>query len=925
MKHLSLYIFFIFTLFIRYSDAQTLPSDSNFHIGHLPNGLTFYLRNNEASKGYASFYFIQRTGSMQEEDSQNGLAHFLEHMAFNGSENFLGNHMMDYLSYYHTKYNAYTGREETIYCIDNAPMPDPKRVDSCLLMLYDFSNALSLADSSIEKERGVIIEEWRYGFNSKARLKEQTDSIEFAGTKFFKHDILGDTATIQHFSHDELRQFYKNWYRPDLQAIAIVGDFDINSMEKKIRTLFNRISTPTKEMSFQNYEIPFHKENRYVLATDPEAPFTTYTIKKYIPSFTPYISEKEKKISYMIALYADMINYRLEELCHSMTPPFTDANSGYYGQFVKNDLYESSFNVLSGREKEGLIALVKTLEQIRRFGFTKEELELSKLRCLSAFDETYNEKIKTNKYFIKQAINNFLNGNTILSSEDENKIIRRLLDSISIEDMHNWISPFLFPDNTTIEVCSPTGVSHLSKDEVLSIYENRDTLNISPYVYHSVDSAFFNYKITPGKIIKEKQLRKLNAKLWTLSNGAKVYYRHTSCDKNNITISAFSPGGKNQLPDSLLSTANFFNIYYDIGGLGHSTNLDLWRRNTGITAKASLSLLENFERASAECTRPDEETMFQLLWMRFCKPRFDTTEFKTYHERFLSNLERTDISPDQMENDTIRKHIYNNNPRLRFWNRATLQQLSYKQLTQIYTSRFSNAADFNFIIVGDIKEEELRPLIEKYIASLPSNDTKSEVFIDNNGHYPTGENLYHVTIPRKNEKANIYCIYANEKMPQSPRNELMLNTLMGIVRNRCMKTIRNKKSATYNILFQCTYSIEPYKEYSLLANFECEKDRAETLYPIINNTLRDIAANGVTQTEVYEVTPDLWINYISKKQHNDYWDNVLYRYALEGINMDASKNYEQIVKSISSKDIKKFCKKFLADSSRNDFIFSTSK
>ncbi|HAQ19427.1 MAG TPA: insulinase family protein, partial [Prolixibacteraceae bacterium] len=568
---------------------QPAPTDPAVRIGKLSNGLTYYIRHNEEPKERASFYIIQNVGALLENDDQNGLAHFLEHMAFNGTKHFPGKGIINTLEKHGVQFgrniNAGTGHTETVYNLSDIPIKHEGLIDTCLLVLHDWSHFLLLTDGEINAERGVITEEWRTGMNASRRMFNKYLKVLLEGSKYTKRDVIGDTSIIKNFKSETLRNFYHDWYRTDLQALAIVGDIDIDAVEQKVKTLFSNIPAVENAPKREFYEVPAHKEPLYVLATDKEA--SSNSVSLYIKHRAPEASEKT--LGYLRnqtiqTLFGMMARDRITELLQKGVPPFVSGNIGY-SEFVRGyDVFLVSTSSKPDQDDLAFKSIYTEAQRIYKHGFTPGELERAKTNLLTSYESRYKQRDKINNdQFADDIQNHYLTGEPLTSIDFDWEFIQKILPTISVEDVSTQAKNWMTPENRVIVVIGPDKpeAKHLSKEQALTIMADVENSPIEPYADKAVSTNLISKELKGSKVKSEKKLPEFNAVEWTLGNETKVVFRNADYEKDQVSLVAMSNGGSSKVNDDKAASAMMLNAFIGSFGVGDYDATALKKALTG--------------------------------------------------------------------------------------------------------------------------------------------------------------------------------------------------------------------------------------------------------------------------------------------------------------------------------------------------------
>ena len=907
-------------LFIQGNFAQMnlqdpLPQDPNVVIGKLPNGITYYLRHNAEPKERASFYIIRDAGAVLETDEQDGLAHFLEHMAFNGTKNFPDKGIITTLERYGVSFgrniNAYTAHNETVYNISAVPTTNEKLLDTCLLVLHDWSHYLTLDEKEIDNERGVISEEWRTRRNSRFRIQNQTFPILFQGSRYADRDVIGELDVIKNFKYQEIRDFYHKWYRTDLEAIAIVGDFDVKVMEEKVKKVFSSLPAVENPAPRPFIEIPANDEIRYVLATDKEAQQSSISIITRLNA--PTVAEKNShayiKNNLVTSFFNGMISARISELMQQANPPFLGGNIGRGGLVRGYSSYNIATTAKPNQEALALETILRENEKIKRFGFTEGELNRLKVNYLASLESAYKEKDKTgNESYIQEMVNHFLNKEPIVDFEYYYAFAKQLVPTITLEEVNAKIKEWDVPTNRTIIISGPSeNTTHLTKEEVLAIMDKvSKATDIIPYKDNATSNSLISEELKGSKIVATKELPQFNAVEWTLENGAVVVFRKADYEKDDVSLVSHSKGGTSLYDvDMLISAQNAADITTAFG-VGDFNAIQLRKVLTGKMVNTKVSIGGLSESVSGASTPKDFETMLQMIYLRFEKPRFDKEIFASIINRCLAMLPNQLKNPAKIMQDSVNLIMSNYHPRTIVLDENYFNKLTLEQIEKVYRDRIKDASDFTFFIVGNIEADVVKPLVEKYIGSIKSENRK-ENWIDRGVRVPKGKTVKEIEVALETPKSTVITSFS-KAMKYSIHNQFCINILRGVLDLRYTENIREKEGGTYGVSVQASASREPVCRYGLNMSFDCDPEKANHLKSLIYAELDKLVKEAPTQEEFNKIVVNLKKNREQSKNHNSFWMNSIYGYYQTGINTADPKNYEDILNSLTPKDIQKFAK-----------------
>lgn len=894
-----------------------LPVDKNVRIGQLDNGLTYYIRHNKLPENRAEFYIAQKVGSILEEPQQRGLAHFLEHMAFNGTKNFPGDDKgLGVIPWcetvgikFGTNLNAYTSIDETVYNISNAPIDRTGVLDSCLLILHDWSNYILLKDDEIDKERGVIREEWRS--RNSGILRVYTDLLPtiYPGDKYADCMPIGSIDVINNFPYKDIRDYYHKWYRPDLQGIVIVGDIDVDAVEAKLKAVFADVQKPVNPAERTYYPVTDNKEPIVAIGTDKEV--DDPSIEIYFKQDATPDSEKNNvgylASQYMTSMISSMLNARLSELVQSANPPFTRASSYYSDFFVAKT--KEAFALSASSKADGIETALKTLlqetERARRFGFTESEYARARANYLQSLESAYNEREKTKHgSYVREYVQNFLNGEPIPGIEAEYAMMNQLAPNIPLQAM-NMVMQQLVPDsNQVVIIAGPAkeGLKYPTKEEVINLLKGMKDLDLQAYVDKVSDEPLMKEAPKGGKIISEKEGDIYGSTRLVLSNGVTVYVKKTDFKADEIRMKGTSLGGKSIFPDKdALNFAVMDNVIA-VGGLGNFSQVDLTKVLAGKKVSVNAGLGATTENVFGTCSPKDFETMMQLTYLTFTAPRKDAEAFESLKNRMKAQLESAQANPLSSINDSLQKAMYNNHPRVVMMKPEMVDQIDYDRILEMYNDRFKDASDFTFYFVGNIDLETAKPLIAEYLGALPAINRK-ETFKDTKMSIRKGVYKNEYAKEQQTPTATIVFLYSG-KAPYTLKNDILLSFATQVLDMVYTEEVREKEGGTYGV--NCFGDLQKYPKEQLLLQivFQTDPAKKDKLAGIVVDELKKLAAEGPSDVHLQKVKEYMLKKYADNQKENGYWMNNLNDYFYYG--MDKTEGYTDIVNSITAKDIQKF-------------------
>lgn len=902
-----------------------LPENTHVKKGVLPNGLTYYIYNTEVVKDAASYYIIQNVGSVLENDDQQGLAHFLEHMAFNGTDNFPDKGVLNTLqkegAVFGQDINAYTSFDETVYNMNNIPNT-PELIDTCLLILNDWSNYLSLDDEEIDAERGVIKEEWRTRQSGSMRIFQKSMPTLFNNTIYAERMPIGLMDVVDNFKYKALRDFYHDWYRTDLQAIAIIGDVDVDEIEAKIKKLFSPIPAIENPRERFIVNIPGNDKLMFSSASDEEV--TTAAISFGIRHSKNLKSEtiadlKESLLNSMVTM---MLSDRLRELSDKPDATFLRAFVGYGSNARASNSFTLSVAPKPDQQHAAFETVVKELNRAVKFGFTSEEID----RAITKFKNSYENQIsklddKSHASIENMIQKNYLENATMTDIAKEYEIAQQIFDALTVEELHSQIKHLYTDKNRYITATGVNGNKNLTEEEALQIIasaENDPSLTAYADAF-SGKTLLGDLTIKKGEITSEKVNEATGSTTFTLSNGVTVHYKFVDKNKNDVQLNAVSYGGLSLVDDADLSSANYVSSLVRTSGLGDYSSNDLSKVLAGKTASTGIFISDISEVVYGSSSTKDAESMLQMTYLRFAKPRFD----KDAYEVLVGNLENYLISRSNNINEKIKDSIKvaffgKNNPKQPLFTQDYINSISFEAMQQVYAKRFENASDFEFFIVGDIKKEHLTPLLENYIASIPTQ-SQTENYKDNTTPWVSNTIDKEVHLKMEDPKSTVRITYKND-FKYSLKDDLVARALGDILTLRYTETLREQEGGTYGASAYAGLSKRPVERATIVVGFDCNPEKVDKLVSIVQEELRKIAAGDISQSDLDKTTTNYLKERGQEKGFNQYDMSVLTNFYREDYNMDDPANFEEIVKKISVKDIKEFTSKVLKGADTSEIV-----
>ncbi|TYP97427.1 zinc protease [Tenacibaculum adriaticum] len=932
MKQILIVTFSVLLAFVHTLKSQSLdpnhklPIDNSIKKGVLSNGMTYYIKNTDVVKGAASYYIIQNVGSILENKDQQGLAHFLEHMAFNGTDNFPGKGVLNTLEKHGAVFgkdiNAYTSFDETVYNLSNIPTKDGL-VDTCLTILKDWSNYLLLTDEEIDAERGVIKEEWRTRQNGQARLFKTSSPVTFNNSKYADRMPIGLMSVVENFDYKTLRDFYHDWYRTDLQAIAIIGDIDIEEIENKIIEKFSKISAIKNPRERLVVNIPNHEGLMYSLATDPEVSTSSisFGIRHKKPSQLETIAYLKKRL--LEAMAINMLSSRISELSQNPESSFLGSRVSYGDLSRAHKVFDISITPKKNKQKEAFKEVLSEVVRAVKFGYNQSEIDRIIINIKSSYENQIARLNDRDHGKIEQIIlKNYLENKPITDLEKVYEIVKQLLKTITKDELKLTIQHLYSQQNRFLNVTGIKGEKNLSKiDAKQIIKEVENDTNMVPYSETLEGKTLVSgILIKNGTIKKEIESKKIGATTFVLGNGIKVHYKYVNKNKNKVDLNALSYGGESLLKNENLPSASLLEGLIQMSGLGDFSATDLRKILAGKTASVRIGLGEINESVSGSSNTKDVETMLQMVHLYFVKPRFDQQAFQVLNTNISNYITRRSNNIDEKMQDSITATLYGkNNPKKPIFNQSYLDKVSFDKIKTIYKDRFADAADFDFFIVGDVKKAQLKPLLKKYLASIPTKNIK-ETFINNGAEWLSKTIDKDIYLEMKDPKASLNISYKKE-LPYSLKNSIYTSVLGHILQLRVTETVRESEGGAYSPRVSARFYREPKSMAYISFKFDCNPDLADKLATIVKAELQKIADGNILENDLNKIKTNFIKERKQSKDKNSYDMRLLTNFFRYDYNMNDAKNFEHIVNKTTQKNVQSMAKKILKNSSSFEVIF----
>ncbi len=911
----TIYAFFSFSQQREFDINAPLPFDPNIKKGKLDNGLTYYIRENHLPEKRAELRLLVNAGSLQETDNQRGLAHFTEHMCFNGTRNFEKNELVSFLEQMGIKFgpelNAYTSFEETVYML-YIPTDKPGLLDTAFMILEDWAQYLTFDHNEIDKERNVIKEEWRAHLGARERMMQQFIPVILKDSKYAERLPIGKMEIVENCHYDTLMQFYKDWYRPELIAVVVVGDINADEIEQKIINHFSHLQNPENPKPHVEYPIPNNKEPLISIVTDKEA---TYSIIEF------YIKH-DKKIETTIgdyrelilqSLYNQMMNSRFQEILQKPDAPFIFANSGYGGFIGRSK--DSYFSVAVAKENLILASLQKVIEEnekVIEFGFTKSELERAKKDLLKYYEKAVKEIDKTeSKSYAEEYKRNFLEKEPIPGIENEFKMAEHFMPGITIEEINSLAKKWLIDENWAILITAPESEQIImpTKDEVIAAIQKSKESEITAYIDTVSEGPLLEKIPKKSKVISKKENEEFGFTEVKFKNGATAILKPNFYKNDEILFSGFSAGGHSIYLDEDYLSANFTSQVVNVSGLGKFDNIALQKKLAGNTANLSGYINTLEEGVMGSSSPKDIETLLQLNYLYFTAIRKDTSAFKSFISRLENQAKFLDADPNYIFYDTLTKVLNMNHPRaISFPDEDQIAQIDLDRIIEIHKDRFADASDFYFILVGNFAVDTILPLLEAYIGGLPSLNRK-ETWKNVDPDFPKG--ITDLFIEKGMEPKSRVSLVMNEPYEYTEDNNIKLAILIDILAIKLRESMREDQGGVYGVRISESIDKYPEPEYSISVSFGCSPDNVDSLINTVFSEMKKIQKEGPLDVDLDKVKETLIRGREVDIKTNAYWRNVIDVHYAYGKPIYSLEEFKEIINNITKEDIKWAANKFL--------------
>jgi zinc protease len=909
-------ICFINPLSAQNLSTQKVPLDPDVKMGKLKNGITYYIKKNSEPKNRAELRLAVKAGSVLENDNQQGLAHFMEHMNFNGTTNFPKNELVNFLQKTGVRFgadlNAYTGFDETVYMLP-IPTDSAGLLEKGIQVLEDWAHGALLDPAEIDKERGVVLEESRMGRGAQQRMRDKFLKVILNNSRYAERLPIGKDSILKSFKPEAISSFYKDWYRPDLMAVIAVGDFDVAKVEAMITQKFGSIKPPVNPKKRTRYDIPLDGSTQVAIVTDPEYP------QNLIQLIYKQPNSKEKSLqdvrnNFSQELYNSMMGQRMQELTQKANPPFLYGGSEY-GDFLGNlDSYTSiALAKDAGSMKTALTALLEENARVQKFGFTQPELDRAKKDFFNSIEQYYKERDKTkSSNHVQEYLNHFLHEKPYMGTAAYFDFVKKHLDGVTLVEINALAKKYITDKNRAVVVMGP----EKSKDALPTEPELRKLLleagkDVTAYVDDVVDAPLLTTEPKPGKVTSEKQLEKLGTTELTLSNGVKILLKPTDFKNDEILIKATGKGGYSLFPDDR-ETGIFASYLIQSGGVGPYNQTQLQKFLAGKTASAGPYVSELTEGIGGNTNPKDLETTLQLIYAYFTEPRKDAdvvTGILANQKAYLENMQKT-LTPEKVYSDSLNGVLTSYNPKRKPLQPESVDKVSLDRAVEIYKDRFSDASDFVFTIVGAFKVEEIKPLLEKYLGGLPSTD-RDDTFKHPAIFPPKGR--IDKTIFKGLEPKSRVTLVSSGEYDYNPENNIQIEALQEVLQIKLIESLREEESGVYGVGVSESTDKFPTGHYRFNVGFGCAPENVDKLVKRTQEEIKKIKENGADPKDIEKFVAETQRKTETALKTNNFWLDYLDDNTFLGDDLDEIFLQDKLLKSITVASTKAAAQKYFND------------
>ncbi len=898
--------------------AQNIPMDASVKTGTLPNGMKYYIKKNTLPEKKVDFRLAINAGSILEDENQRGLAHFMEHMNFNGTKNFPDNKLVDFLQSIGVKFgqhlNAYTSFDETVYMLP-VPLDKPGNLDAGLKVMEDWAFNATLSDEQINKERGVVLEELRLGLGADKRMSDKYLPKLLYNSQYANRLPIGKKDVLENFKPEVIRQFHKDWYRPDLMAIVVVGDINVDEVEKKIKDNFSKYKNPSKPRERKSFDLPNHKETLVAVETDPDATNSMVQfIMKDSDAYQPDVTVEQYNQSLVEQITTTMLNNRLGELVNSTNPPFTYGSVYHGGTYARSkEGFQGFAMVKEGNQLNALKVLLEETERAKRFGFTQSELDRAKAQVMSNIERTYNNRDKTESdELVDEYVRNFLEQEPMPGIAWEYEDTKKFLPTVTLAQTNEVIKKFVKDDSRVVVITGPKkdNIQMPTEAMVMNTFETVKMADLKPYQEKATIKNLVKPFKSEGKIAKTETDARLGTTTWTLSNGAKVTFKKTDFKDDEIVFTARSMGGSSLINDEDFKKTQFAFPALSEAGVNGFSKADLTNYLAGKQANVNAMVGSYYDGISGRTNQKDLGTAMELMFAYFTGLNYNQDAFNAYKTKQSAMLDNLLSNPQFYFSSEHAKFMNQKNPR--FIGIIPMEKdwanTDYKKAYDIYKEKFSNAGNFHFYFIGNVDETKLKDQVLQYIASLPSTG-KTTNFRDTGYRQMTGD--YTKTYKKGKDPKSMVTISYTGEAPYNEKEALALEALGEVATIKVIEKLREDESGIYGGGARGGMYKVPFNNYSFSINFPCGPENVDKLTKSAITELQKLIDKGPDQKDLDKYKEGEMNDYNTQIKDNMFWMNNLTKNQFDGSDKYEILNYKEKVQALTVKDLQDVAKKYL--------------
>ncbi len=890
----------------RAATEEELPIDSLATVGQLDNGLRYVIRKNQKPENRVELRLVVNAGSVLEDEDQRGLAHFVEHMAFNGTKNFAKQELVDYLELIGMRFgpdlNAYTSFDETVYML-TVPTDSAEVVETAFQILEDWAHQISFEPEEIDKERGVVVEEWRLGRGAQRRMFDEQLPILLKDSRYATRLPIGQKAVLDTFQHEALRRFYRTWYRPDLMGLVAVGDLDPAALEALVQDYFARIPAAASPRDRTVFPVPDHEETLFAIATDPEATYNSVSIY-YKMDVRPQGTVSAYRRSLIEALYHQMFNQRLHELTKRPEPPFLGAYSGQGRWLRSKEFFILGAGVQNNGFDAGLEALLLEAARVREFGFTASELEREKKEMLRGMEQSYRERDKQqSSRFAAEYVRHLLTDEAIPGIAKEYQLYQDLLPGIALAEVNALASEWTSEKNRVIAVEAPEqeGIAVPNERDLRAIFAAVAQQEIAPYADEVSDEPLVAQVPAPAAIVARNQIPEIGVTWWTLANGIRVCLKPTDFKNDEILFRAYSPGGHSLVPDADYVAASTAASVVSEGGVGPFDKIELEKKLAGKVVRVAPWISNLREGLSGSASPEDVQTLFELIYAFFTAPRPDSTAFQAYQTRMKGSIQNRSARPETAFSDTIAVTMAQYHHRARPWSLELLDEMDLAASMAVYQDRFADAGDFSFFFVGNFTLEAMEPLVCTYLGGLPATE-REEAWRDVGIEAPAGvidKAVYRGIEPKSQSRL----IFTGPFEYDGWKNNLGLRAMTSVLQIKLREVLREDLGGTYGVWISSSSARYPDEEYRISITFGSDPERVEELTQVIFEQIDSLKTVGTTDLYIDKVKEMRQRQREIDLKENSFWVGSLASLDFNGVDPRRLIQYPALVDSLTAEAV----------------------